>query len=126
MDEQQRTNEQLYRLNLIDVETYYDRKSELAVKDIEITERVTQAELKQACAVAAAARKQDDKLQAQARVLGLERELVELATSSAPRSRPSRQNSAPCACGPRSRSSGTTTTASSARAPRTATARHHS
>lgn len=83
MDQQTRTNEQLYRLNLVDVETYYDRKSELALQDLSITERLTQAELQQAQAVADSARKQDDKLQAQARVVGLERELVELATKRA-------------------------------------------
>lgn len=83
MDQQTRTNEQLYKLNLVDVETYYDRKTELALQDLAITERLTSAELQQAQAVAAAARKQDDKLQAQARVVGLERELVELATKKA-------------------------------------------
>lgn len=79
INERTRSNEQFYRLGLLSVEEYYQRKSALELADLDISQRLTEAELQQARAVAASARKADDKLQAQARVLGLERELVELA-----------------------------------------------
>lgn len=78
INEQVRTNEQLYRLGLVDVDAYYTRKAALAENDLAITERLTQGELAQARAIAASARRAEDKATAQARVLQLERELLEL------------------------------------------------
>lgn len=78
--ERQRTNEQLYRLGLLDVETYYNRKAELATQDLDISRRLVEAELAQATSTAATARSAADKASAQARVLGLQRQLVELGT----------------------------------------------
>jgi tape measure domain-containing protein len=78
--QKERTNEQLYRLGLLDVDTYYTRKAELATADLAISERLVNTELVQARALAAAAKGQEDKARAQAKVLGLQRELVDLAT----------------------------------------------
>lgn len=79
VEQKQRTNEQLYKLGLLDVDEYYQRRSDLGLQDIAISERLVKAELAQAQAVAASARRAEDKAQAQARVLGLEKELIELA-----------------------------------------------
>lgn len=78
--QRQRTNEQLYRLGLLDVDTYYQRKAELATQDLDISARLVRSELEQAKTLAASAKGAEDKARAQAKVLGLERELVDLAT----------------------------------------------
>lgn len=79
INERQRSNEQFYRLGLLNVEDYYQRKAALEVEDIDISARLVQAELAQAAAIANSTKKVEDKLQAQARVLNLERQLVDLA-----------------------------------------------
>lgn len=78
VEQKQRTNEQLYKLGLLDVDEYYQRRSDLGLQDIAISERLVNAELAQARAVATSTRRAEDKAQAQARVLGLEKELIEL------------------------------------------------
>lgn len=80
LGERTRTNEQLYKLGLLDVNDYYQRKATLELEDIDISTRLVQAELQQARAIADSTKKIDDKLQAQARVLGLEKEMVSLAS----------------------------------------------
>lgn len=78
LEQRQRTNEQLYKLGLLDVDEYYQRRADLGLQDIAISTRLVEAELAQARAVAASTRRAEDKAQAQARVLGLEKELIEL------------------------------------------------
>ncbi len=77
--DQQRSNEQFYRLGLVDIEQYHQRKADLATQDLDISARLVQAELEQARALERSARRAADKAQATARVLGLEKQLVELA-----------------------------------------------
>ncbi len=78
LEQKQRTNEQLYKLGLLDVDEYYQRRADLGLADIAISTRLVQAELAQARALASSAQRAEDKAQAQARVLGLEKELIEL------------------------------------------------
>lgn len=78
LDQKQRTNEQLYKLGLLDVDEYYQRRADLGLADIAISTRLVEAELAQARALAASSQRAEDKAQAQARVLGLEKELIEL------------------------------------------------
>jgi tape measure domain-containing protein len=78
--QRQRSNEQFYRLGLVDVDQYYERKAALASEDLDITARLLNAELAQAKALSASAANAQDKARAQARVLNLEKELVDIAT----------------------------------------------
>lgn len=75
-----RNLEQFHRLGLLSDEEYSQRKAELAVQEIEIGTRLLGAELAQAKAMAASAATAEEKARAQAKVLGIERQLVDLAT----------------------------------------------
>lgn len=78
--ERTRNLEQFHRLGLLSDEEYGQRKAELASEEIDISARLLGAELAQAKALAASAGGAKDKASAQAKVLEIERELVELAT----------------------------------------------
>jgi tape measure domain-containing protein len=80
LSQRQRSNEQFYRLGLVDVDQYYQRKAALASEDLDITARLVNAELAQARALAASAASAEDKARAQARVINLEKQLVDIAT----------------------------------------------
>lgn len=83
LEQKQRTNEQLYKLGLLDVDEYYRRRADLGLADIAISTRLVEAELAQARALASSSQRAEDKAQAQARVLGLEKELIELGAKRA-------------------------------------------
>lgn len=78
IEQRQRTNEQLYRLGLIDVDDYYQRKADLSVQDIDTSVRAASAELVHAKALSESAKDAANKASAQARVLSIEKQLVEL------------------------------------------------
>lgn len=75
-----RNLEQFHRLGLLSAEEYAQRKAELATEEIDISSRLLGAELTQAKALAASAKSAEDKARAQAKVLGIERQLVDLQT----------------------------------------------
>ncbi len=75
-----RNLEQFHRLGLLSAEEYSQRKAELATEEIDISARLLGAELAQAKALASSAKSAEDKARAQAKVLGIERQLVDLAT----------------------------------------------
>lgn len=78
--DRERNVEQFYRLGLISAEEYGQRKAELATEEIDISTRLLGAELAQAKALASTAKSAEDKARAQAKVLGIERQLVDLQT----------------------------------------------
>lgn len=75
-----RNLEQFHRLGLLSAEEYSQRKAELATEEIDISARLLGAELAQAKALASSAKSAEDKARAQAKVLGIERQLVDLQT----------------------------------------------